>query len=108
MQASHLLNSAPGERDRCVQVFSGRNDTEEEGAEEVFRALDQTVYLLTNRLCESISPGEDKLLRMEEIWKSWQINLHNIIVKNRETVLGCLHVEIGRGVPGLCCKPQFA
>jgi hypothetical protein len=43
MQASYLLNSAPGERDRCVKGFSGRDDTEEERAEEVFRALDQTV-----------------------------------------------------------------
>jgi hypothetical protein len=38
---------------------------------------------------------------MEEIWKSWQINLHNIIVKNRETVLGYLRVEIGRGSTGI-------
>jgi hypothetical protein len=38
---------------------------------------------------------------MEEICKSWQINLHNIIVKNRETVLGYLRVEIGRGSTGI-------
>jgi hypothetical protein len=112
MQAFYLLHSAPGERDRCVKRYSGRNDTEEEGAEEVFRALDQTVELLTKRICESIPPSEyindAVVLRMEGIWKSWQINLHNIIIKNRETVLGYLRVEIGREVPGLCCKPHFA
>jgi serine/threonine protein kinase len=70
--------------------------------------MDQTRKFLTKRICESIHPGEDindaVVLRMDGIWKSCQINLHNIIVKNRETVLGYLPVEIGRGSTGIVLK----
>jgi hypothetical protein len=74
--------------------------------------MDQTRKFLTKRICESIHPGEDindaVVLRMDGIWKSCQINLHNIIVKNRETVLGYLPVEIGRGSTGIVLKAHFA
>jgi TPR repeat protein len=109
MQASYLLHSAPGERDRFDKGFSGRNDAEEEEkAEERVRALDETVESLTKCICESISAAENTndavILRMEGIWKPWQISLRNISVETRKTFLGHLPVEIGRGSTGTVYK----